>query len=642
MRAIVFPGQGSQRRGMGAGLFERFPDLVREADAVLGYSIATLCLTDPDGVLNRTAFTQPAIYVVSCLDYRARFGAGPAPHFLAGHSVGEYAALEAAGAVDFATGLRLVQKRAEVMAEADGGRLAAVVGLDPDAVERLVAGCGIAGIEIANINSPTQVVVGGPDEAVRTFTALCGERGHRAVPLRVSGAFHTGAMAAARERFRDFLGTVTFRTPAIPVIANLTARPHDPACFADTLSRHVASPVLWMRSVEYLLAAGVERFEEIGTVPILTPMIAAIRAQATPVAAGFARAFGCSGPLVAGSLGGGIAGPALVSALARGGVLSMLDTEGLETAAVEAALAGLGADPQVRGRFGLSITADPENPDADGRLVDLAHRHAVRCVEARGYAEPSPALRRYRREAGNRIIARVQDADALAAFAGPPDGERAVDALCVDLHPWRMPGGGGAPFDLLRAALARRDALGPAAPFVGVSDIGGTPESVRGLLALGADFVMAGGVFLTADEAALDAPLRDALRAADAADVRLVPDWRHPAFATASLAFAEDGVARRAAVLQRLYLQDGITDEELQAAGLAGAPDAGPDAVRGWLRAAAVRDLRPRLIPCDGTLVPFNRRRRGAGRPSGFAALTLAEFLCPPRPPDPATERTAS
>jgi len=647
MKAVVFPGQGSQRRGMGAGLFERYPDLVRAADVVLGYPIADLCLADPRNELNRTEFTQPAVYVVSCLGYRALMEETAAPDFLAGHSVGEYAALEAAGVFDFDVGLRIVRKRAQLMAEMDGGRLAAVIGLSPDAVERLVAGCGIAGIEIANINSPTQVVVGGPDGPLGAFVALCAERGHRAVSLRVSGAFHTSHMAGARDRFREFLDGIAFRPPAIPVIANLTAAPHDPQRFADTLSRHLASPVQWLRSIERLLDAGVRAFEEVGAPPVLTPMIPEIERRHGRKAAGFERAFGCTRPLVVGSLGRGAAGPDLVSALAEGGVLAILDTEEVEPSAIEAALERLADDPRTRGRFGVNVTADPEDPEGEERLVELLLRHGVTCVEARGHAEPSPALLRFCRRDGapvRRLIVRVQDHDALDAFLRRQDGRPVADAVCVDMHPWRRPGGaeGFAPLELLRDALARRDALrrdGGAAPFVGAADIGGNPHSVRALLAMGGDFVMAGGVFLTAREAALDGVLREALRTAGPDRFRVFPDWRHPAFATASHAYVEsEAVATRMRALQRLYLRERLTPDDLRAA-MAGQPrfDANPPAdsetpgLRAWLRTAADRELRLTSIPCDATPAHFNAWRLSEGMGEEFGALSLADRLCPAR-----------
>ncbi|HEY8086005.1 MAG TPA: acyltransferase domain-containing protein, partial [Methylophilaceae bacterium] len=169
MRAFLFPGQGSQRKGMGADLFTQYPEYVKKADAILGYSIEELCVADPEGRINFTAYTQPAIFVVSVLNYLEALKTDTAPDMTAGHSIGEYAALFAAGVFDFETGLRIVQKRAELMSKAEGGALAAVVGLSQDEVKARIAASQLAGIEIANINSPTQIVVGSKAETIQQF-----------------------------------------------------------------------------------------------------------------------------------------------------------------------------------------------------------------------------------------------------------------------------------------------------------------------------------------------------------------------------------------------------------------------------------------------------------------------------------------
>ncbi|HEY0834794.1 MAG TPA: ACP S-malonyltransferase, partial [Azospirillum sp.] len=325
MRAFVFPGQGSQRKGMGRDLFALYPDLVRRADAVLGYSTAELCLEDPHDRLTLTAYAQPAIFMVSVLAFIEARKTLPPPDCTAGHSVGEYAALAAAQVFDFETGLRLVARRGALMAEADGGGLAAVVGLRHAEVETLLAEEPEGGLSVANVNTPTQVVVGGPKDALGRFAGRCRARGGRVVPLAVSGAFHTAAMADAARRFHAFLDSVEFRAPAIPVACNLTGGLHDGRTaggMAEVLARHIERPVLWTRCVERLLGLGVGEFQEIGGTRILTPMVEEIRRSAPPVSAAFpvpapaadeAPAFG---RLVAGSLGAGMAGPELVGALA--------------------------------------------------------------------------------------------------------------------------------------------------------------------------------------------------------------------------------------------------------------------------------------------------------------------------------------
>ncbi|MEU4447803.1 ACP S-malonyltransferase [Actinosynnema sp. NPDC050801] len=273
MRAWTFPGQGSQRKGMGAELFDRFPDEVAVADDVLGLSVRELCLEDPRRGLADTRWAQPAIFVVNALAHRALADSEPAPDYLAGHSLGEYNALLAAGCFDFATGLRLVRRRAELMAEAVGGGMAALVGLDPDEVTAVLRRSGLDDrVEIANENSATQVVVSGDAEAVVAVRRAVRELpGARCLPLNVSGAFHSRHMAEAARRFGDHLAGVEFRDPVVPVIANATAEPYPAGGVARLLARQVDSRVLWRRSMRELVRRGVTEVREVGGTTVLDP-----------------------------------------------------------------------------------------------------------------------------------------------------------------------------------------------------------------------------------------------------------------------------------------------------------------------------------------------------------------------------------
>ena len=214
VKAFLFPGQGAQRMGMGSGLFDRFPELTRTADAVLGYSIESVCREGPLEKLTRTEITQPAIYVVNALSYLRRVEAGPKPEYLAGHSVAEYVALFAAGSVDFETGLRLVRKRGELMGQATGGGMAAVIGLDADQVAAILERHRLKSLFAANFNTPRQIVISGAkDDVVRAEPLfLAGGASYYKV-LTVGGAFHTPFMAAARDRFREFVAGIAFRPP---------------------------------------------------------------------------------------------------------------------------------------------------------------------------------------------------------------------------------------------------------------------------------------------------------------------------------------------------------------------------------------------------------------------------------------------
>jgi malonyl CoA-acyl carrier protein transacylase len=275
MRAVVFPGQGAQRKGMGVELFERYPRLVEQADALLGFSLHALCTDGADKLID-TRYTQPALFMVSYLgylDHEHRFGA---PAMLAGHSIGEFAALAASGVLDFTDALRLVDVRARIMSTIRDGAMAAVIGPDSAGVARLIASTGCDGLEIANENSPTQTIVAGLTGEIDTFVERCREAGTRAVRLRVSGAFHSRHMKPAAASFAQALRDVRFNAPRIPVVANVTARAHD-ASLPDVMAAHLYSPVRWMQSVHTMLDAGVGEFVEIGPAPVLGPMIEEIR-----------------------------------------------------------------------------------------------------------------------------------------------------------------------------------------------------------------------------------------------------------------------------------------------------------------------------------------------------------------------------
>lgn len=285
MIAYLFPGQGSQKRGMGGDLFDEFKDLVEKTDQILGYSIRELCLDDPDKKLGQTQFTQPAIYVVNALTYyRRREETGETPDYVAGHSLGEYNALLAAEVFDYETGLKLVRKRGELMGQASGGGMAAVIGLTDEQIERVLAENDLTRIKIANYNTALQLVVAGPAADIKGAGDLFKSAGARLyVPLDVSGAFHTGHMESAKEAFAGFIDPFYFGKCAVPVISNVHARPYDDSAIKETLIRQITSPVRWSDSVRYLMGRGEIRFEEIGHGQVLTGMVKRIKNEAEPI-----------------------------------------------------------------------------------------------------------------------------------------------------------------------------------------------------------------------------------------------------------------------------------------------------------------------------------------------------------------------
>nr|WP_237418076.1 ACP S-malonyltransferase [Actinomadura rayongensis] len=284
VKVYGFPGQGSQRRGMGDGLFERFPDETATADRVLGYSIAELCLTDPQRRLGRTEFTQPALYVVGALSFLARTAEDPVPaDYLIGHSLGEYVALFAAGAFDFETGLRLVQRRGALMSAVEGGGMAAVVGTDEATVVRVLAESGIDDVDVANHNAPDQFVLSGPADRIDAVRDAFEAAGARAVRLNVSAPFHSRHMAPVAEEFATFLNNFTFHPPTVPVLANTNAQPYGPNDVKTTLTHQITAPVRWTETVRRLMGQGDFEFVELGPGNVLTKLVSRIQSAATPL-----------------------------------------------------------------------------------------------------------------------------------------------------------------------------------------------------------------------------------------------------------------------------------------------------------------------------------------------------------------------
>lgn len=279
--AYVFPGQGSQAKGMGADLFDRYPDQVALASEVLGYSLRTLCLDDPDGRLGQTACTQPALYVVNVLAYQAALEqTGRRPDIVAGHSLGEYAALFAAGVLDFETGLRLVQRRGALMSEVVGGGMAAVVGLSPRRLRETMAEAGLDAIDVANFNSYEQIVIAGMRADIDRAIPVFRQAGARTVvPLNVSAPFHSRHMKSVEDRFAETLAQTRFRPPAIPVLSNARALPYADDDAAALLARQITGSVRWIECVEYVFRLGGAEFEEIGPGTVLTGLVSQIRRQ---------------------------------------------------------------------------------------------------------------------------------------------------------------------------------------------------------------------------------------------------------------------------------------------------------------------------------------------------------------------------
>ena len=298
--AFVFPGQGSQYVGMGRDLYETYAEaraLFDEADAIMGFPLSRLCFEGPKEELGDTINTQPAILAMSAACFKAlctrykvqgkgRENLGPGtlnlePAFVAGHSMGEYTALVAAGALDFADGLKLVRERGRVMKEAgeqNPGGMAAVLGLGADILDEIcqAASQETGGIvQLANYNSPGQIVISGHKEALGRALDLSKERGaRRVIPLAVSIASHSPLMQTAAEAFASVVAQVDFHQPRVPVVANVTAAPITTVAeIREELVKQLTSTVRWVESIQYMIAQGVTTFVEIGPKNVLTGLM---------------------------------------------------------------------------------------------------------------------------------------------------------------------------------------------------------------------------------------------------------------------------------------------------------------------------------------------------------------------------------
>lgn len=479
MRTWVFPGQGSQRKGMGGDLFDAYGDWTAQADEILGYSVKALCLEDPQGHLNQTQYTQPALYVVNALSWRRKSEeSGKPPDFVAGHSLGEYSALLAAGGVDFATGLALVKKRGALMSRATGGAMAALQNTTEDEIRAVLQQNRLDEIDIANYNAPSQIVISGKSEHISQAASAFREAKITCIPLNVSGAFHSRHMREARAEFEAYLKEFQFSELSIPLISNVHARPCAHEDIRGNLAAQITHSVQWTDSIRFLMGQGDMRFEEVGPGNVLTRLIEKIKQQADPliIAApvaveaqqpvapppipvappgkpsavtaeslgsdAFKAEYGVKYAYVAGAMAWGIATEALVGRLANAGLMGYFGTAGLSLDQVAQGIRRIREGVHNGGAFGMNLRHQINEPRRVGSLVDLFLKHGINNVEVSGFLQIAPALVRYRLtglgrdDAGrltvsHRIMAKLSRPEEAEIFLSPAP-ERLVDGLLKD------------------------------------------------------------------------------------------------------------------------------------------------------------------------------------------------------------------
>lgn len=465
---------------MGKELFQQFPELVKKADEILGYSIEELCLEDPEKKLGYTQYTQPALYIVNALSYLDAIRKGEEkPEYLAGHSLGEYDALFAAEVFDFETGLKLVKKRGQLMSQAKDGGMAAVVGIDEAKVREILKEKHLETIDLANLNTPYQNVVSGPiDEITNAKSVFESFEGVRYMPLVVSGAFHSRYMEAAKKEFAEYIEAFEFHEPKINVVSNYTARCYKKEDIKKNLIEQITGTVKWTESMCYIRGKGIEDIVQIGPGNVLTGMIRRIKKEAEPLiveeveevvssveekvvevvkeesvqpsveASQGAKSLGSQEfkdryhlqyAYLAGGMYRGISSAEMVIALGKAGMLGFLGSGGMKHDEIEKALDKIQSELTQDQPYGVNFISNMTNSQKEEDFVDLLLRRNVTVVEASAFMSLSPALIRYRLngltmgENGtvkikHRVIAKLSRPEVATLFLNPaPD--KIIDKL---------------------------------------------------------------------------------------------------------------------------------------------------------------------------------------------------------------------
>lgn len=271
-KICLFPGQGSQQVGMGVELFSAFPEQMSMVQEVLDYDLREICEHNPDNKLNQTQYTQPALFVVNALSYMRFEKENNRPDFVLGHSLGEFNALLAAEVFDFRTGLEIVKKRSELMGEVHNGGMVAVLGLSLEEVTQIL-NTKFPELDIANINSHTQIVISGPKAIIQKSIDIFEDAYASCIQLNVSAPFHSRYMKPLQVEFGKFLKPFYFSEPKIDVISNVDAQSYTKSKISQLLEHQISSPVLWKKCIEYLLNRYEAEYYELGPGKVLTHLL---------------------------------------------------------------------------------------------------------------------------------------------------------------------------------------------------------------------------------------------------------------------------------------------------------------------------------------------------------------------------------
>ncbi|MBL4763640.1 MAG: ACP S-malonyltransferase [Gammaproteobacteria bacterium] len=486
MKVFGFPGQGSQFRGMGRELFKQFKEHTEIADEILGYSIEELCVSDPNRCLTKTEYTQPALYTVNILSYLATSESGQAlPDYFLGHSLGEYCALHAAGAFSFEDGLRMVQKRGQLMSRAPEGAMAACLGINADAINDVLMTNGLSNIEVANFNAPEQIVLSGTKNDIFSAAKLFESAGARYIPLNVSAAFHSKLMDPITDEFARFLSQFKYSPLKVPVIANVTARAYPDDQIQTLLQKQISGSVKWTDSIRYLMGKGEIEFQEFGPGDVLSKLVTQITSVCSPISdasslregitltpphhesartdigqapsvrpilslnqgqqlgsASFRKDYNLKYAYFAGAMYKGIASADLVIRMGKAGLMGFLGTGGLTNDIIEAALVQIQRSLPNGESYGVNLLHQPGNAIGELALVDLYVKYGVRFIEASAFMQITPALVKFRLSgiyqdangvvgSKHKIIAKLSRPEMAKVFLSPaPD--RIVQQLLAE------------------------------------------------------------------------------------------------------------------------------------------------------------------------------------------------------------------